>query len=102
MLIKIAFHPVCGRHTVVSCMLGWKKHVRFGALKRDQRRGRPGPLPHPPVVRGAPSDLSGRNPGAAGGRGTPIGDPDRATPSANISTTNGGPLRGGKRDVHER
>ncbi len=68
----------------------------FGALQQDQRRGRPGPLPLD--GRGALGDLSGRRPGAVEGRGTPFGDPARAPRSAFILSTNGGPLRGGRRN----
>ncbi len=35
----------------------------IGALKQDQRRGRPGPFPHLLGGWGALGDLSGRRPG---------------------------------------
>ncbi len=35
----------------------------FGALQQDQRQGRPGPVLHPLVVRGALGDLTGHRPG---------------------------------------
>ncbi len=49
--------------TLVSCLLGRRKHVSVGALQQDQRRGRSRPLLHLLVIRGALGDPAGRRPG---------------------------------------
>ncbi len=74
----------------------------FGALQQDQRRGRPGPVLYPPVVRGALGDPAGRRPGKVLRPGPPIRGSDGRRRACEISTKNRGPLRGERRDSRER